>query len=191
MTTNVVAETHTGRPPTALAMLVFLASEALFFLTLILAYLYGRAAAPAEALAGAEKLDVARTGVFTALLIASSGTIWLAERSRTRSRQRLWLLATIALGAIFLAGQATEYAGLIGQGVTISSSLFGTQFYTLTGMHFLHVTAGVAMLAIMGTLACFGRPDEPRQAALAPIGLYWHFVDVVWIALFLIVYVAR
>jgi heme/copper-type cytochrome/quinol oxidase subunit 3 len=179
------------RPLTTIGMGVFLLSEGMFFLVLILAFLYNRALADPAVLTGGAALEPPRAGLFTACLVASSGTIWLAER-RLRSRDRrgagAWLLTTVGLGLIFLAGQAIEYAGLLGRGVTIASNLFGTQFYTLTGLHFLHVSAGVVMLAILAGLALRGRADEPAAGAVEPIALYWHFVDAVWIVLFAVIY---
>ncbi len=184
-------DTTNPRPMTATAMLIFLASEAVFFLALILAWLYNRALADPAMLSGHDQLEVARAGVFTALLVLSSGTIWLAERSFKRANPgglRWWLLATVALGIIFLLGQATEYATLYAHGVTIRSNLFGTQFYTLTGLHFLHVTAGVIMLAVLALLAFRGRSVGSYNSTLGPIAYYWHFVDVVWLVLFGVVY---
>ena len=178
-------------PSLRIATLVFLLSEALFFLILILVLVYYRAYAPPEVMVGQALLKVGRTGIFTIALVASSVTLWLAERNKHQGNRRglqMWLLVTVVLGAIFLIGQATEYMDLYAEGLTIQTNLFGTQFYTLTGLHFLHVTAGVIMLAIVCGLAFFGRPHEPGDNALVPISYYWHFVDVVWIALFTVVY---
>ncbi len=189
---NASAETATlPRTPIVLGMWIFLASEAMFFLMLVLVFFYFRASADPALLAGSSLLDVSRSGLFTMLLIASSGTLWLAERSAKRNGRRglrIWLLATVALGSVFLLGQAMEYAGLHSQGLTISADLFGTQFYTLTGIHFLHVTAGVVALAILAYLALRGNSNEPGARAIGPIALYWHFVDVVWIVLFSVIY---
>jgi heme/copper-type cytochrome/quinol oxidase subunit 3 len=182
---------------------IFLASEALFFLVLILAYFYLRAQTPPEVFGGIGKLNPLRTGLFTLALVASSGTVWLAGRSHRKPTEgvppavlppqhrrgiRLWLGTTVALGAVFLIGQATEYAELLRQGYTISSDVFGTQFYTLTGLHFLHVLAGVIMLAILFGFALKGRPAEPGEGAVESVSLYWHFVDVVWIVLLVVLY---
>lgn len=180
-----------GRMPTLVAMQVFLLGEAMFFIVFILVFVYGRATAPARDLAGQELLDPVRAGLFTLLLVASSGTILLAERAHAREQRRgvrNWLFATAALGAIFLLGQATEYLQLYGDGLTVASNLFGTGFFTLTGLHFLHVAAGVVLLLVLAVLAAWGRADEPPASALQPIALYWHFVDVVWVVLYAVIY---
>jgi heme/copper-type cytochrome/quinol oxidase subunit 3 len=98
------------------------------------------------------------------------------------------LLFTLVLGLVFLFGQVTEYTGLWSQGITISSNLFGTQFYTLTGLHFLHVSAGASMLAILLGFAWRGRANEPSHGAVQSISYYWHFVDIVWVILLAVVY---
>lgn len=170
---------------------VFLASESFFFLTLILAFFFLRAEADPVRLTGGDVLDKARSAVFTACLIVSSGTYLLADRSHRRQNRgglRLWLAVTLVLGVLFLLGQAWEYYDAWGDGLTIESNVFGTQFYTLTGIHFLHVTAGAVMLAILLGFALRGRSTEPGIGAMQPIGYYWHFVDVVWIILFTVVY---
>ncbi len=173
-----------------LAMLFFLASEAAFFGVLILSYLYyypSYAAGPNAATV----LDPLLTGIFTVALLASSGTLWLAQRSADHDNQpglRLCLGATVALGLVFLAGQAWEYAQLIGENVTVSSSLFGTTFFTLTGFHGVHVLGGLVTLMILLGLAFAGHLRGPRTIALTTVELYWHFVDVVWILIFGIVY---
>ena len=123
------------------------------------------------------------TAIFTVLLLASSVTIWLAERSQRRGQagaMRGWLFATIALGVAFLAGQGLEYAKLIAEGVTISANLFGTTFYMLTGFHGLHVFGGLVALVILFGLALARANafDDPHSTALETTSLYWHFVDV-------------
>ena len=178
-------------PSLKIATAVFLLSEAVFFGVLILVLLYNRAYADPSVMVGQAMLKILRTGIFTVALVASSFTMWFAERNKHQGNRRglqMWLLVTVILGAVFLIGQATEYMDLYAEGMTIRTNLFGTQFYTLTGLHFLHVTAGVIMLAIVSGLAFFGRSDEPGDNALVPISYYWHFVDVVWIILFTVVY---
>ena len=177
-----------------LGMLVFIASEAVFFAILILTYIYYRPAWSGRIEFGANRLDVVLTAIFSVALLASSATIWLAERSQRRGRagaMRGWLFATIALGIVFLVGQGWEYAKLIAEGVTISANLFGTTFYTLTGFHGLHVFGGLVALAILLGLALAGASafDHPHSTALETISLYWHFVDVVWIAVFSVIYI--
>jgi heme/copper-type cytochrome/quinol oxidase subunit 3 len=174
-----------------LATALFLASETVFFLALILAFFYLRAQVDPARLTGGSLLDAPRTAVLSVFLLASSGTYVIAERSHRRGNRRrlqLWLAVTLVLGLIFLAGQALEYRALWRSGFTVESNVFSTQFYTMTGIHFLHVAAGAVLLAILCGLALGGRLDEPAPAALQPIGYYWHFVDGVWVVLFTVVY---
>jgi heme/copper-type cytochrome/quinol oxidase subunit 3 len=175
-----------------LGMSLFLASEAFFFGALILAYIYyNYSPVLPPGPNAANSLAPLTAGIFTLFLLASSGTLWLAERSIARQNQsgmRLWLLATVVLGAIFLIGQGREYLHLIGDNVTISRNLFGTTFFTLTGFHGLHVFSGLIALAILSGLALAGAFRGPHSVAVETVGLYWHFVDVVWIVIFAIVY---
>ncbi len=99
-----------------------------------------------------------------------------------------WLAATIGLGAIFLAGQGWEWYNLITQHITIGYSLFGTSFFTLTGFHGIHVTVGLILLGIVLILALLGDYHGPHSRAVTAISTYWHFVDVVWVFIFTIVY---
>jgi heme/copper-type cytochrome/quinol oxidase subunit 3 len=169
-------------------MALFILSEAVFFAMLILAYAYFRAA---DVPSAASTLDPVRMGFFSAALFASSGTIWLAER-RARDGAvpgaRTWLVATIALGILFLAGEGLEWADLVGRGVTISTDLFGTTFYSVTGFHGLHVTVGLLLLAVLVFLPSSEAYRGKWPVAVRTIGLYWHFVDVVWVAVFSVVY---
>jgi heme/copper-type cytochrome/quinol oxidase subunit 3 len=177
-----------------LGMLLFIASEAVFFAVLILAFVYYRPAWIGRPEAGgAHALDVGLTGLFTLLLLGSSVTVWLAERSLRRgdpAGMRRWLLVTVLLGAVFIAGQVLEYVQLYREGITIASGLFGTTFFTLTGFHGLHVLGGLVALATLLGAAQAGAPQlrRPHATALESTSLYWHFVDVVWVFVFGIVY---
>lgn len=174
-----------------LGMLFFLASEVAFFGTLILAYIY-YTGSEANGPNAATALDPAVTSIFTVALLASSFTLWRAQKSIEHGEQgglRIWLLATIVLGAIFIGGQGWEYTNLIRDNVTISNSLFGTTFFTLTGFHGLHVISGLIVLLILFILALAGSLNQARAHALATVELYWHFVDVVWIVIFSLLYV--
>lgn len=173
------------------AMLLFLASESVFFVMLILAYVYFRHSPANPAGAGPGVLDVPHTAAFTACLLASSLTVWLAGRSLKRDRQwatQLWLAATVVLGAIFLVGQGTEYLGLIDKHVTIDRDVFGTAFFTLTGFHSFHVFAGLVALVVVLGLAIAGDFSPDRRSAVSAVSLYWHFVDAVWVVIFSVVY---
>jgi heme/copper-type cytochrome/quinol oxidase subunit 3 len=173
-----------------LSMGLFLASEAAFFGVLILSYFYYYPSYASEPNA-TTVLDPLLTGIFTIALLASSFTLWRAQRSLEQGRQRgltIWLLATVALGALFLGGQLWEYSQLIAENVTVAGSLFGTAFYTLTGVHGLHVLGGLITLLILLGLALGGRLTPHRAIAVTMVELYWHFVDLVWIVIFATVY---
>ena len=173
-----------------LGMVLFIASESFFFAMLILAYVYYHGAS-ADGPNAASSLAPATATLFTIFLLGSSGTLWLAERSMAQERHsamRLWLLVTVVFGAVFLIGQGREYLHLIGENVTISRNLFGTTFFTLTGFHGLHVFSGLVALAILFGLALAGWFQGPHSTAVETIGWYWHFVDVVWIVIFTIIY---
>ena len=165
---------------TLLGIAIFIASESIFFLAIVLAYVAYRDAGLATAKA---TLDIGRTAIFSVALFGSSGTMALAARAGSGR----WLAATIALGAIFLVGQGSEYARLLGEGIGPGSALFGTTFFTLTGLHGLHVLAGlVALLALLA--ANRRRPRAVAAVAWDGVGMYWHFVDAVWVVVFTVVY---
>jgi len=182
------------------AMGSFIASESVFFVLLILAYidLHGHVAPGGPTSATA--LDVPVTSIYTVCLISSSFTLWKAENALRREQQlqkseetprtgtSLWLSLTVLLGAIFLFGQAREYHHLYASGVTVGRNLFATSFFTLTGFHGLHVFIGLIMLLILTGLHAAGEFRRMPASVLEAIGLYWHFVDVVWIVLFSIIY---
>lgn len=171
---------------------LFLASEAVFFLILILAFVFYRSVwLNSSGPNPADHLNPLVTGLFSLALISSSGTVWFAERSAKKGKrvyQLAGLLLTIVLGMIFLVGQGIEYASLLRSQVTISQNLFGTTFFTLTGFHALHVTAGLIMLAILLGLSVKRRQEAGRQNSVSPIALYWHFVDLVWVVIFSVIY---
>jgi cytochrome c oxidase subunit 1/cytochrome c oxidase subunit I+III len=165
----------------------FIASEAGFFIILIITYVVFNTSTKAAA----AHLDVKTTGAFSVCLFASSFTIHKSEKSLASGRQgafRGWLFATLVLGALFMVGQAREYQKLFASGLSVDSSLFASTFFTLTGFHGLHVTLGLVALGVMFGLAIAGDFKARRSSALKAVGLYWHFVDVVWVAVFSIVY---
>jgi len=173
-----------------LAMLLFISSEAIFFILLILAYMILHNNVLAGQPTAVTSLDPLKTGVFSLFLFASSFTIWRAEKSFREGNGRFsrWLAATILLGIIFLFGQGLEWANLIGQGVTVSVNTFGTTFFTMTGFHGLHVLIGLIGLAILLGMSAKGGFHGPESPAFTALSYYWHFVDVVWVVIFGVVY---
>jgi heme/copper-type cytochrome/quinol oxidase subunit 3 len=174
-----------------LGMLLFIASESVFFILLIVAFVVYHSIAGNVAEV-ARYLDRVKTGVFTLFLISSSFTAWRAGVSRQHGRHGrslVWLVMTILFGMIFLVGQGLEYRRLIHQDVTISRDLFGTTFFTLTGFHGLHVLTGLIMLLVLLGLGVRQQPDEPQKRAAEAVSMYWHFVDVVWMVIFPVVYI--
>lgn len=167
-------------------------TEAMFFLCLIMAFVYMAYHTGFEPHEVA-KLDIRSTGVYTVLLLGSSGTMMLAERGQQKHSIRSmkgWLIVTIVLGMIFLVGQGREYIHLIRENITLSGSGFGTSFFTLTGFHGLHVLIGLIVLSVILLLTFLGDYDKPASTSALPVAaIYWHFVDIVWMVVFTVVYV--
>lgn len=173
-----------------IAIWLFLGSEALFFLLLLLVFgiFHGSAG---WGKTGAQALDPMRTAIFTAFLMASSITVRIAHRAWEEKPSRavsLWLAITILFGAVFLYGQATEWWELIHRDITISRDLFGASFFTLTGFHGLHVLVGLILIGILLGLSLSPEAMRVKPAAVHSISLFWHFVDIVWIVIFTVVY---
>lgn len=173
-------------------MLLFVASEAFFFIGLIFAYVYYTyfsGEAPGEP---AKYLDLIKTGIFSIFLFSSSLTIHLAGnqfKQGNKKAMRLWLFATLLLGAIFLVGQGTEYARLMGVDLTISKNVFGSAFFTLTGFHGLHALLGLIAISIMTGLLFSERFESVQATLIESVSVYWHFVDAVWVVVFSVVYI--
>ena len=171
-------------------ILTFILSEAGFFAVLLLAYLFfyvhpQPGPTPRE-------LDVPRTLIFSVCLFASSFTFWRSEiamSKRQRGSMLGWLALTVVLGGIFLVGQGTEYWKLFKTGVDVSTNLFATTFFTLTGFHGLHVLLGLVALLIFLWLAWRGDFASGGESAFESAGYYWHFVDIVWVFVLLTVYI--
>jgi cytochrome c oxidase subunit 3/cytochrome o ubiquinol oxidase subunit 3 len=172
-------------------LLSFLVSEVALFGTLIVTYVFylGKdvvGPTPAEA------LSLSLVLFTTACLLASSGSVHLAEQALGRGNQggfMQWWLATIVLGAVFLGGTAFEWRDLIHRhNLTISRNLFGTTYYTLVGLHALHVTGGVIVMVIVLGLALRRQVTTANRAGVGLVSWYWHFVDVVWVVVFTVVY---
>jgi cytochrome c oxidase subunit 1/cytochrome c oxidase subunit I+III len=170
-------------------VITFIISEVGFFGVLILAYLFYNATPGSGP--GAQQLDVFKTTVFSMCLFASSFTIWRSEaglRANNFAKMKAWLIATIVLGGIFIVGQGLEYWNLFRSGVTVGLDLFATTFFTLTGFHGLHVTFGLLALLVVLGVALVTNLKNGHFPALGAVGYYWHFVDVVWVFVFSIVY---
>src|SRR3984893_13365432 len=172
-------------------ILAFLFSEVGFFGTLLLAYLYFYA--HPQAGPGPKGLDVPRTLIFSVCLFASSFTFWRSEIALTKQRRGSmlgWLGLTIALGGVFLVGQVNEYWKLFQTGVDLSTNMFSTTFFTLTGFHGLHVLIALLLLLVFLWLAWEGDSVSSKfDSAFKAAGYYWHFVDVVWVFVLLTVYI--
>lgn len=173
------------------AVTLFLISEGAFFAFLIIAYVYFHGSMTSGPNAS-NSLNPLKSGIYSIFLLASSFTASTAERQFGRGRRRAfqgWLFTTILLGAIFLVGQGREYFNLYRADVTVSRNVFGTAFFTLTGFHGLHVLLGLLALCILFALAVSGEFQTGRSNAIRAVALYWHFVDWIWVVIFLVVYV--
>ena len=171
-------------------MMCFIIAESAIFTIFVVAYLFYLG----KSLTGPTPRDVLETPFFyTACLLSSSVTIHFAVKRLTRDASLsfllLWLL-TIVLGGLFMYGTAQEWRRLIYEhGLTISTNLFGTTYYSLVGLHAFHVTVGLVMLAIVLLLGLTGRVRVAQSARVDVLSMYWHFVDVVWVVVFTVVYV--
>ncbi|MFN2608611.1 MAG: heme-copper oxidase subunit III [Acidimicrobiales bacterium] len=181
-----------GRPPVlTVGTVVWLASELMFFSGLFAAYFTLRALGRGPWPPAGVHLDPGVAGLFTVALVASSGTMQLAVRSVARGdrrRFRRWVGLTLLLAAVFLANQAREYATF---DFTVGSHAYGSAFYLMTGFHGIHVLGGmVAMVVLLGRAASprFGAAETP---AVEVVSYYWHFVDVVWVALYATLFLLR
>ena len=185
--------TSTGLDSRKIAFWTFIGSECLLFGTLIATYLVYEG----RSLVGPttrEILDIPITSVSTFVLLTSSLAMVLALAAVARGDRRyaiLWLSATAGLGLVFLGFQYYEFTTFVHEGLTIRTNLFGSTFFVLTGSHGLHVAVGVLWLGTLVVLAARNRlgPDKALNVELA--GLYWHFVDVVWIVIFTLVYLIQ
>jgi heme/copper-type cytochrome/quinol oxidase subunit 3 len=169
---------------------VLIATEAVFFSGLIITYLVNRGQSTSGPLPQ-NTLDIPLTGVNTFLLLTSSLTMVLslnAAHQKQIHASRLWLIGTVVLGLGFLTGQAFEFTHLYSIGATLNSNLFGATFFTLTGFHGAHVTAGVVWILFVLTRLFRRVPDPEIPLKIEMVGLYWHFVDLIWIIIFTLVY---
>ena len=182
--------TSTGLDNTKLAMWAFLGSECMFFGSLITTYLLYRNRVP-EGPKPHEVYDIPYTSISSFVLLMSSLTMVLALSSIQRGNHRncrVWLLATALLGMVFIGGQVFEFTDFYEHGLTLKTSPFGSSFFVATGFHGAHVTVGILMLLSLVGMSLAGRLPTEDARKVELIGLYWHFVDVVWIVIFTVVY---
>jgi cytochrome c oxidase subunit 3/cytochrome o ubiquinol oxidase subunit 3 len=169
----------------------FLSSECVFFASLIATYLVYKGRDPAGHLPQ-EVLDIPFTGLLAFILLMSSLTMVLALAGAKGGDQRrltVWLAATAGLGLCFLGGQAIEFTQLVLEhGITPDNSLFGATFFTTTGFHGTHVGIGVIWLLLVLARALRGGFTAYNFVGVELAGLYWHFVDLVWVAIFFLLY---
>jgi heme/copper-type cytochrome/quinol oxidase subunit 3 len=183
-------DTHTGIANPKLGMWLFLSSDCLFFGAFIATFLlyrdhYKPGPSPADV------FNIPFTSVTSFILLMSSLTMVLALAAIQRGdyrRFRIWLLATALFGATFIGGQIFEFTEFTRKGLNIDTSNFGSSFYVLTGLHGAHVTAGIVWLISLWGLSMQGRLTQGDAERIEIAGLYWHFVDVVWIVIFTVVY---
>ena len=182
--------TNTGVSNEKLAMWSFLGSECLLFGALISTYFLYRGrniTGPTPK----QIYDIPYTSISSFVLLMSSLTMVLALAAIQRGdhrRLRLWLTATALLGTVFIGGQVYEFTSFIHEGLTVRTNLFGSSFFVLTGFHGVHVTLGIMMLLSLVIMSSKGRLGQDKAGVVEIIGLYWHFVDVVWIVIFTVVY---
>jgi heme/copper-type cytochrome/quinol oxidase subunit 3 len=185
-------DTATGVSNEKLAMWVFLGSDCLLFGGLISVYLLSRHRSVEGP--GSELFDIPFTSVSSFVLLFSSLTMALAVAAIHRGelrRCRTFLLTTALLGAVFIAGQVYEFTAFVNEGLGYTTNLFGSAFYTLTGFHGVHVSVGIIFLLSLFVMSLRGNLGPERAETVEIFGLYWHFVDIVWIIIFTVVYLIR
>ena len=180
----------TGLSNNKLAMWMFLGSECLLFGGLISTYMLykGRVNSGPQP---DQIFDIPFTSVSSFVLLMSSLTMVLAVSAAQRKDDRnttLWLTITALLGSTFVGGQVYEFTAFYREGLGFTTSLFGSSFYTLTGFHGVHVSVGIIMLMALVGMISRNRIPGDRGETVEMVGLYWHFVDIVWIVIFTLVY---
>ncbi|MDX1675038.1 MAG: cytochrome c oxidase subunit 3 [Longimicrobiales bacterium] len=194
------ADAHAAHPPTAtgldtwkLGFWTFLGSETLFFGSFIATYMI-YAGRNVEGPLPHEVLDIPLTTISTFVLLMSSLAMVLALNAVQRGSRKgslIWLMVTALMGLLFLGFQAYEFTHFYHVGLTLSTNLFGSSFFILTGFHGAHVSIGVIWLLILWFQTHAGRigPSDALKVEIA--GLYWHFVDIVWIVIFTLIYLLQ
>ncbi|HEY8717875.1 heme-copper oxidase subunit III [Pengzhenrongella sp.] len=205
--TSAPVRVSVNRPnPVSVGTIVWLASELMFFAGLFAMYFTLRATVPEEWAAQTPLLNLPFAAVNTTVLVTSSVTcqmgVWAAERFQPRRSGSIfalnrwgmneWMTLTYVMGAFFIGGQVFEYVGLVNDGLTIASSPYGSVFFLTTGFHGLHVLGGlIAFLFLLGRSFVAKRFGHHEATTAIVVSYYWHFVDVVWIALFSVIYLIR
>ena len=188
----------------AVGTIVWLGSEVMFFAGLFAIYFTLRSTSPELWESRVTLLDIPFAAINTTILVLSSVTaqfgVFAAERLQARATgwkptqwgMIEWFFITYAMGAIFVAGQVYEYAVLVSEGLTLASDAYGSAFFLTTGFHGLHVTGGlIAFLLVIGRAYAVKNFTHREATSAIVVSYYWHFVDVVWIGLFLVIYVLR
>lgn len=182
--------TSTGISNEKMAMWAFLASDCLLFGALISTYILYRH----KAVAGPTPhslYDIPFTSVSSFVLLMSSLSMALAVAAIQRGderRLRVWLSTTALLGSVFIGGQIYEFTSFIRRGMTIKTNVTSGAFFVLTGFHGVHVTLGILMLLSLVSLSIRGKIPQAKAEVVEIAGLYWHFVDIVWIIIFTVIY---
>ncbi|QCC76963.1 aa3-type cytochrome oxidase subunit III [Nocardioides daphniae] len=198
---------HHDRPSmVSVGTIVWLSSELMFFAALFAAYFTIRAVSPELWAQETALLNVPFAATNTTILVLSSVTcqmgVFAAERGQVGRAGSLfnvkawglreWFILTYVMGAVFVAGQALEYVELVHHGVTIQDSAYGSAFYLATGFHGIHVIGGlIAFLFVLGRTYMAKRFTHEQAVSAIVVSYYWHFVDVVWIALFAAIYLIQ
>ena len=185
------ADTNTGTTNTKLAIWVFLSSECIFFGAFISTYLLYRGRSPKSTPQPKDVYNIPFTSVTSFILLMSSLTMVLALAAIQRGdhrRFRVWVFATALFGMVFIAGQIYEFTEFYREGLALKTSVFGSSFFVLTGLHGAHVTVGIIWLLSLWGLSMQRRLGVADAERVEIAGLYWHFVDIVWIVIFTVVY---
>jgi cytochrome c oxidase subunit III len=174
--------------------IVWLSSELMFFAALFAMYFSIRAAAPEMWEKNTEHLNIPYATTFTVILVLSSVTcqlgVFAAEKGDVFALRR-WFTITFVMGLIFVLGQANEYRNLVHEGITMQRDGYGSMFYLTTGFHGLHVTGGLVAFIVYMIRTTMGRFTPAQATSAIVVSYYWHFVDIVWIALFAVIYFVR
>jgi cytochrome c oxidase subunit 3 len=190
------SNTHADRPNlVSVGTIVWLASELMFFAALFAMYFTHRSVNPELWTQSTPLLNIPFASANTFILVASSVTcqlgVFAAERGDAKGLRK-WFIITFMMGAVFIGGQVYEYAALVSEGLTLSSSSYGSVFYLTTGFHGLHVTGGLVAFLFVLASSYTGKVFTHSKATRAiVVSYYWHFVDVVWIGLFAMIYLIK